>query len=316
MRPETEKLAAVLLSGGTDRTRLLKNAPMREYTSFRIGGPADLLLRTADEGEVKRALSAAKECSVPVTVIGNGSNLLVRDGGIRGLVLRLSGECAGIRVITEEPEAVCLSVPAGCSLSALAQETCRRGLAGLAPLSGIPGTLGGGAVMNAGAYGGELSQVVTAVRCIRPEDGTPVLYEKDALGFGYRRSAMAKDGVLVTRVSMRLPRGNPEDIRREMADLALRRREKQPLEFPSAGSAFKRPPGQFAAKLIDEAGLRGFSIGGAAVSEKHAGFIINRGGAIAADVLSLMEEVRRRVFDRTGIFLEPEIRILGEDSIA
>ena len=289
---------------------------MREFTSFRIGGPADLLLRTTDESEIVRALSAAKECGVPVTVIGNGSNLLFKDAGIRGLVLRVAGEGDGIAILSEDKESVRLSVPAGFSLSALAQEACRRGLAGLAPLSGIPGALGGGVIMNAGAYGGELSQIVTAVRAIRPDSGEIVSYEGDALGFSYRESAMEKDGVLVTRVFLRLPRGNPEDIRREMAELSARRREKQPLEYPSAGSAFRRPPGHFAAKLIDDAGLRGFSVGGAAVSDKHAGFVINRGGAAAKDVLALMEAVQKRVFDRTGIRLSPEIRILGEDKTA
>ena len=316
MHRNTEKLAAALLSAGTDPRRLLINAPMSEFTSFRIGGPADLLLRTADEEELKRALAAAKAFGVPVTVIGNGSNLLVRDGGIRGLVLRVAGENGDVTVLSEDAESVRLSVSAGVSLSALAQEACRRGLAGLAPLSGIPGALGGGAIMNAGAYGGELSQIVTAVRGIRPEAGETAIYEGDALGFGYRTSAMAGDGFLVTRVFLRLTPGSPEEIRREMAELSARRREKQPLEYPSAGSAFKRPPGHFAAKLIDEAGLRGLSAGGAAVSEKHAGFLINRGGATAHDVLALMAMVQERVFTRSGIRLTPEIRILGEDSIA
>ena len=316
MHRNAEKLAAALLSARTDPRRLLINAPMSEFTSFRIGGPADLLLRTADEEELKRALAAAKAYGVPVTVIGNGSNLLVRDGGIRGLVLRVAGENGDVTVLSEDADSVRLSVSAGASLSALAQEACRRGLSGLAPLSGIPGTLGGGAIMNAGAYGGELSQIVTAVRGIRPESGETALCEGEALGFGYRTSAMAGDGLLVTRVFLRLSPGDPEEIRREMAELSARRREKQPLEYPSAGSAFKRPPGHFAAKLIDEAGLRGLSAGGAAVSEKHAGFLINRGGATAKDVLTLMETVRERVFARSGIRLTPEIRILGEDSIA
>lgn len=315
MHPNTEKLAATLLSSGTNPHSLLMNAPMREFTSFRIGGPADLMLRTTDESELRQAIRVAAEYHVPITVIGNGSNLLVRDGGIRGLVLRIAGEGEGVAILSENAETVLLSVPAGFLLSSLAHEAWRRGLSGLAPLSGIPGTLGGGAIMNAGAYGGELSQVVTAVRTIRQEDGETILYEGNALGFSYRTSAMSEDGVLVTRVFICLTRGNPVEIHREMVEFSARRREKQPLEYPSAGSTFRRPPGYFAAKLIDEAGLRGYSVGGASVSEKHAGFIINHGGATAKDVLNLMAEVQKRVFDHSGVHLTPEIRILGEDSI-
>ena len=313
MSRQARFLAERLLSAGVDPRRLGENAPMREFTSFRIGGSADLLLRTAQGGEMALALTAAREAGVPVTVIGNGTNLLVRDGGIRGLVIRFSGEGDGVTLLEEEETAALCRVSAGHSLSALARQAGLWGLRGLAPLSGIPGTVGGGVIMNAGAYGGELSQVVTAVSALRREDGAPVSYAGDALGFGYRESAMARDGALVTEVTLRLPRGDPEEIRREMEDVAARRREKQPLEFPSAGSAFRRPPGHFAAKLIDEAGLRGYAVGGAAVSEKHAGFIINRGGATAKDVLTLMETVQSLVYQRAGVRLQPEIRVLGED---
>ena len=314
MQSKTEALARALFRRGIPAQRLLTGAPMRAFTSFRIGGPADLLLQTADGDEAAFAAAAAKEAGVPLTVVGNGSNLLVRDGGIRGLVLRISGEGAGIREEGVRGDGTDLAVPAGFSLTALAQQVCRMGLGGFAPLSGIPGTLGGGAVMNAGAYGGELSQLVTWVRGFHPADGRAFFWTGEEAGFGYRRSRMQDEGAVVTAVGLRLPPADPETVRQEMQTLAARRREKQPLDLPSAGSAFRRPPGAFAAKLIDEAGLRGLACGGAAVSEKHAGFIVNLGGATASDVLALMETVRARVFDRSGVLLEPEIRILGEDA--
>ena len=285
---------------------------MSSCTSFRIGGPADLLLDLRDEAQAAAALNAASALSLPVTIIGNGTNLLVRDGGIRGVVLRMAGQTADISVISSGSDGSALSVPAGVTLAQLASYACMHGLDGMVPLSGIPGALGGAVIMNAGAYGGETSQIVTDVSGIRM-DGTPFAYHKDEISFGYRRSSLSDEPLLVTRVSVFLPCGETEDIRSRMNDLSRQRREKQPLEYPSAGSTFKRPVGGFAAKLIDDCGLRGFSVGGAQVSEKHAGFVINRGGATAADVLSLMKIIQKRVSDASGILLEPEVRILGED---
>ena len=315
MSNSLEALRLALLRTGVPEARLRAGVPMSACTTFRIGGPADLLLDAASEQEVADALRLAREAGVPLTVIGNGSNLLVRDGGIRGLVLRLSTAFAAWRVLREDDGGCTIEAQAGVSLGALAQAAAQMGLCGLAPLSGIPGTLGGGVIMNAGAYGGELGDVVFYARGFSPVTGEPVEYTKDSLAFSYRASAPGRDGALLTCCRLRLARGpmDADALRKQMANLARQRREKQPLEYPSAGSAFKRPEGHFAAKLIDEAGLRGLAVGGAQVSEKHAGFIVNRGSATARDVLALMDEVRRRVLETSGVTLTPEIRILGED---
>lgn len=287
--------------------RLLKDAPMRDHTTMRVGGPADVLADAAGEDDVRAVLAACRACGAKLTVIGNGSNLLVRDGGIRGVVLRVGRHMADIRVQGEQIEA-----QAGATLSALAQAAARANLAGVAALSGIPGTLGGAAVMNAGAYGGEMSQVVQGV-CALDGKGRDVRLDAQALDYGYRRSALMGAGLIVTRVRMRLTPGDGAALLEEMAQLARRRREKQPLDWPSAGSTFKRPAQGYAAQLIDEAGLRGLRVGGAQVSQKHTGFIVNAGGATARDVLELMARVQQAVFERSGVRLEPEVRILGEE---
>lgn len=288
--------------------RLLRNAPLAPYTTFRIGGPADVLLDAASEQEVIIAIRTARAMGVPVTHIGSGSNLLIRDGGIRGLVVRIGGAMAQIEV-----DGACIRAQAGISLGALARAAADASLEGLEFASGIPGALGGAAAMNAGAYGGEMSQVITRVRALT-ESLEPIWLEKDALDFGYRHSVILDRALIVTQAELTLRPGSSTEILERMRDLAQRRREKQPLTYPSAGSTFKRPEGYFAAKLIDDAGLRGFSVGGAQVSEKHAGFVINTGGATAKDVLALMDEVRRIVFERFGVTLEAEVRILGEDA--
>lgn len=289
--------------------RIIPRAPMARYTTFRVGGEADVLVNIAAPEEVAVALRAAKRAGVPVTVIGNGSNLLVRDGGVRGLVLRMSGACGKI---SREENVV--TAQGGASMHAVAAFAQSEGLSGLAEIAGIPGTIGGGVIMNAGAYGGELAQTVTKVSAIALSDGKPLSFEGDALGFGYRRSAMMDAGVVVTGVTLALAPGDPETIRARMDELTRARREKQPLEYPSAGSTFKRPVGLFAAKLIDECGLRGLRVGDAQVSEKHAGFVVNVGRATASDILRLMDEVKARVFSDTGVLLEPEVRIIGEDA--
>ena len=288
--------------------RIIPRASMARYTTFRVGGPADVLVNIADPREIATALRAAKHAGVQSTIIGNGSNLLVRDGGIRGLVIRIAGECAGI---SREENTV--YAKAGISMSAASQFALNEGLSGLAEMAGIPGTIGGGVIMNAGAYGAELSQVVTRVNAVNISDGKPVVFEGSALGFSYRHSAMMDAGVIVTDVVMELTPGDPDVIRARMEECARARREKQPLNFPSAGSTFKRPTGFFAAKLIDDCGLRGLRVGDAQVSEKHAGFVINLGNATASDILTLMEEIKARVFSAYGVTLEPEVRILGED---
>ena len=303
-----DALIQALVAANFAPERIIPRAPMARYTTFRVGGPADVLVNIADPREIATALRAAKHAGVQATIIGNGSNLLVRDGGIRGLVIRIAGDCAGIR-----REGNTLYAKAGISMSAAAQFALSEGLSGLAEMAGIPGTLGGGVIMNAGAYGGELSQVVTRVDAVALSDGKPVSFEGAELGFSYRHSAMMDANVIVTNVVMELTPADPDAIRARMDECARARREKQPLNFPSAGSTFKRPTGLFAAKLIDDCGLRGLRIGDAQVSEKHAGFVVNLGSATAGDILALMEEIRSRVLNATGVTLEPEIRILGED---
>ena len=303
-----DALIQSLVAANFATERIIPRAPMARYTTFRVGGPADVLVNIADPREIATALRAAKHAGVKATIIGNGSNLLVRDGGIRGLVIRIAGDCADIR-----REGNLLYAKAGISMSAAAQFALSEGLSGLAEMSGIPGTLGGGVVMNAGAYGSELSQVVTRVNAVSIADGKPVTFEGADLDFSYRHSAMMDANVIVTDVVMQLTPGDPDAIRARMDECNRARREKQPLNFPSAGSTFKRPAGLFAAKLIDECGLRGLRVGDAQVSEKHAGFVVNLGHATASDILALMEEIKARVYEKAGVTLEPEVRILGED---
>lgn len=302
-------LITSLIRAGFDPERIIPGAPMAQYTTFRVGGPADVLVHIASEKEVAATLHAAQEAGVPVTVIGNGSNLLVRDGGIRGLVMHMG---QSFSAITRDGDTI--HAQAGATLAAVARFAQREGLDGLAELAGIPGTIGGGAIMNAGAYGGELCQTVTRVDAIATRDGGARRYEGAALGFSYRRSAMMDAGVIITGVTMQLRPGDPDAIAARIDELAKARREKQPLEYASAGSTFKRPTGLFAAKLIDDCGLRGLRVGDAQVSEKHTGFVVNLGGATASDILALMDEVKRSVFEKTGVMLEPEVRILGEDA--
>ncbi len=303
-----DALITALVQAGFPPERILPGAMLSRYTTFRVGGPADVLVQIASAEEIAVALRAARRAGVPVTVIGNGSNLLVRDGGIRGLVLRIASSFCDIR-----REGNSLRVQAGASIGAWAEAAQRVGLAGLAELSGIPGRVGGGVIMNAGAYGGELSQVVTEVSTLALSDLAPLSFAGEALRFSYRHSAMMDAGVIVTDVLLSLTPGDPEAIRERMESLSRTRREKQPLEYPSAGSTFKRPQGFFAAKLIDDCGLRGLRVGDAQVSTKHAGFVVNLGKATASDILSLMDAVRSRVLAATGVTLEPEVRILGED---
>ena len=303
-----DALIQALVAANFAPERIIPRAPMARYTTFRVGGPADVLVNIADPREVATALRAAKMAGVKATIIGNGSNLLVRDGGIRGLVIRIAGDCADIR-----REGNTIYAKAGVSMSAAAQFALNAGLSGLAEMAGIPGTLGGGVIMNAGAYGGELSQVVTRVDAVNLSDGKPVCFEGADLSFSYRHSAMMDAHVIVTDVVMELTPGDPDVIRARMDECNRARREKQPLNFPSAGSTFKRPAGLFAAKLIDDCGLRGLRIGDAQVSEKHAGFVVNLGHATAGEILALMDEIKARVLEQTGVTLEPEVRILGED---
>ena len=287
--------------------KLTERAPLSCCTSLRLGGPADLLAEPSSQEELQAVLTLAGETGTPVTVIGRGSNLLVRDSGVRGLVIRIAQRMRELSV-----EGCDLTAQAGASLSEAAALAQRNGLAGLAFASGIPGAVGGGAVMNAGAYGGELKDVVLWVEGIGP-DGAVFRRAGTEMGFGYRASRLQDEGGIVTRVGFRLRPGDPKEIAAEMAELNERRRARQPLELPSAGSTFKRPEGHFAGALIEGCGLKGFRLGGAQVSEKHAGFLVNVGGT-ARDFENLMNHVRRVVLEETGVALTPEVRVIGEEA--
>ena len=286
--------------------RVLENAPMSRYTTFRVGGPADVLFLPASVEELRTALAAAKAEGVPVCLIGNGSNLIVRDGGIRGLVIALGEPFSEVRV-----EGAQVWAQAGARLSAVAAAAQRAGLAGLEFASGIPGTLGGGCAMNAGAYGGELKDVLVWADVLL--DGELRRLSRDEMEMGYRSTMTLRRGATVLSACFELRQDDPEAIQERMRDLANRRREKQPLNLPSAGSTFKRPEGHFAGALIEQCGLKGCRIGGAQVSEKHAGFIVNVGDATAADILQLIAHVQAVVQAQTGVQLETEVRVLGEN---
>lgn len=285
--------------------RLRAQAPLREYTTMRVGGPADLLVAPASEEELLRALSLAREADLPVCVIGNGSNLLVSDNGFRGVVVHIGKDFAGIRL-----EGTALHAQAGALLSSLARTAAENALSGLAFAAGIPGSVGGAVCMNAGAYGGEISQVLTQARVY--DHGEVKTLSREQLDLGYRHSAVMENGWLVLSVEFSLQAGERAQIEDEMADLNRRRREKQPLQYPSCGSFFKRPQGYFAGALIEQAGLKGFSIGGAQVSALHAGFIINRDGATADDIYRLMRHVQNTVYAQSGVMLEPEVKLIGK----
>ena len=286
--------------------QIIPGAEMRDYTTLKLGGPVDWLALPASAEDVAGLFREAEKNRLPVTVIGHGSNLLVLDGGIRGLVIRMGRGMNRIRT-----EGNVLRAQAGAMMSAVAAEAADRGLTGLEFASGIPGTIGGGAVMNAGAYGGEMAQVISSVTGVLP-GGQFLTLNREQLAFGYRRSAIPEIGMTVTEVVFELTPGVPEAIRAKMGELNRQRAEKQPLDAHSAGSTFKRPEGAFAAALIDQCGLKGYRIGGAMVSTKHAGFLISDGGT-AKDFLELIRTVQRIVAERTGVSLEPEIRIIGEE---
>lgn len=283
---------------------ILREEPMARHTTFRVGGPARRMARPASAEEAAALLRLAESEGWPVLVVGNGSNLLAADGGIDVLVVH-TGKLAGVERAGERS----VRAGAGLSLARLAAFAQREGLGGLEFAHGIPGSLGGAVCMNAGAYGGEMGQVTAAVTAWMPGQGVRTL-TGEALGFGYRRSAFGDGRAVVLEAELALEPGDRAEIGARMEELGRRRREKQPLEFPSAGSTFKRPEGHFAGGLIDQCGLKGFRIGGAQVSEKHAGFVINAGGATCADVLALIGHIQKTVRERTGVELETEVKIL------
>ncbi len=281
--------------------------PMSSHTSFRVGGPASVFLTVPGEEELGKIFSYLDEHKLPYFILGNGSNLLVSDTGFAGVVVSLGESFGQVEVSGKE-----IKAGAAALLGKVARAAQEAGLAGLEFASGIPGSLGGGVVMNAGAYGGELSQVISRVRAM-DRQGRIFTLERDQLELGYRTSIFKKQPYIVLEVAMELKPGKAEDILWQMREYNRLRLEKQPLEYPSAGSTFKRPEGYFAGKLIMDAGLRGFSVGGAQVSEKHCGFVINKNKATARDIRCLMEEIQKRVEGRFGVRLEPEVIFLGED---
>ena len=289
-----------------ERFEVLQNADMRQYTTLKLGGTADWLAFPRSAAEIAELFAEAGAAGLPVTVIGHGSNVLVLDGGIRGLVIRIDKNMKNIR-----REGNRLTAAAGAMLGAVAGFAAENGLTGLEFASGIPGTVGGAVTMNAGAYGGEMKDVVVRVDGILP-DGTEMSLSGEEMRFGYRRSAVKDLNLIVTEVTMELAEGDPAVIRAKMSELNRQRAEKQPLDVPSAGSTFKRPEGFYAAALIDQCGLKGYSVGGAQVSMKHAGFLVNSGDS-SRDYLELVRTVQRIVRERAGVELEPEIRIIGEE---
>lgn len=279
---------------------------MRKHTTFRVGGPADFFVSVKSRDALLRVTSFLKENGISYFLLGNGSNLLVSDAGYRGVILQLSGDLAEISFDGE-----CVTAGAGVQLMRLAAQAAERGLSGMEFASGIPGTVGGAIVMNAGAYGGEMVQVVESADIFFPGEGIVTLANPD-LHFGYRHSVLKEKEGVVLSTALRLHFGEKETIIEKIAELKEQRREKQPLEYASAGSTFKRPEGAFAGKLIADAGLKGYAIGDACVSEKHAGFLVNKGNATAAEIRQLIREVQEKVQQTSGYLLEPEVIMLGD----
>ena len=280
--------------------------PMSRHTTFRIGGPADYFVTPHTKEEIRQVIRLCKEEEIPFAVLGNGSNLLVGDKGFRGVIIQLFKNFSDI-IIEEET----IYAQSGALLVRLANQAAEQGLTGLEFASGIPGTLGGAVVMNAGAYGGEMKDVILWSDVLT-EDGEFLRLSGEELELGYRTSVIQKKHYFVLGAALRLKKGDQNEIRSVMEELKEKRVSKQPVEYPSAGSTFKRPEGYFAGKLIMDTGLRGFSVGGAQVSEKHCGFVINKGGATAEEVQLLMKEVADRVEEKFGVRLEPEVKMLGE----
>lgn len=285
---------------------VLRDEPMKKHTTFRIGGPADYFVTVQSKDEIREILLLCKREQIPYYILGNGSNLLVGDKGYRGVVIQICKRMNEIR--TEENK---IYAQAGALLSKIAAQALSNSLTGFEFASGIPGTLGGAVMMNAGAYGGEMKHVLESADVLTPE-GEFLTLSLEELELGYRTSVVATKGYTVLGATIALEKGNPEEIKAYMDDLKGRRITKQPLEYASAGSTFKRPEGYFAGKLIQDSGLKGYSVGDAQISEKHSGFVINRGNASAKDVLALIEHVQEIVEEKFGVHLETEVKRIGE----
>ncbi len=295
------ELCAQMLEG----CKIMRNAPMKDYTSFRIGGPADLLLMPRSREELLKGLAAAKEANLPLVILGNGSNTLVSDKGIDGLVIRIGSDFSGI-----EYDGCVQKVLSGTLMCLAANDALDKGLMGLEWGTGIPGTVGGAVAMNAGAYGGEVKQVLSLVECYMDGEIKHIIPTEEDMGYRYSRFSAPGAVVLSAEFALSPDDGGAKERARIYCEC---RRLKQPLTYPSAGSTFKRPAGHFAGALIEQAGLKGLKVGGAEVSTLHAGFLINTGGATCNDVCTLMKKVQNEVYDRFGVTLEPEVKIIGRD---
>jgi len=286
--------------------QILYNEPMKNHTSFKLGGPADIFIEPDDRPELVKAIKDLREQGTPYYIIGNGSNLLVSDKGLKGAVVRIGEKFGNVSINND-----IITAESGVLLSTLSKMAAREGLTGMEFASGIPGSLGGAVTMNAGAYGGEMKDIVEWVEVL-DQDLNLKRLKNDEMKFMYRKSIIEPGKHIVLRCCIKLKKGNKDEIDNKMAELAEKRKSKQPLHLPSAGSTFKRPEGYFAGKLIEDAGLRGFSIGGAQVSTLHCGFVVNNGDATAKDVYDLIRHVQKTVFEKFNVMLEPEVKILGE----
>ncbi len=294
----------------TDPANVLINEQMKDHTTFKVGGCADVFVTPGNLKEATEIVRLLLIQKIPYTVIGNGSNIIVSDNGYRGCIICMGRGADDISVNGNR-----IVAGAGAMLSKVAKTALDSSLEGLEFASGIPGSVGGAVVMNAGAYGGEMKDVIRRVSLFDPENGETIEKTAAQMGFGYRTSIVKSHPYVVLEAEFELTEGNADSIREKMDDLAARRRDKQPLEYPSAGSTFKRPEGYFAAKLIEDSALKGLTVGGAQVSEKHSGFVINKGNATATDVLQLIRTIREKVYEKSGVMLEPEVVILGDEVI-
>ena len=289
-----------------DKERVLTDEPMKKHTTFRVGGNADYFVMPRTTEEVQKVIALCKNENLPYYILGNGSNLLVGDKGYRGVIIQIYKEMNEITV-----DGDCIRAQAGALLSKVGSVALEAELAGFEFAAGIPGAVGGAVVMNAGAYGGEMKDILASATVLT-EDGRILTLKNEELKLGYRTSIVAKKNYIVLEAVYHLQKGNKAEIRAKMDELKIQRVTKQPLEYASAGSTFKRPEGYFAGKLIQDAGLRGFQVGGAQVSEKHCGFVINKGDATAADIVELMRQVSEKVYQEFGVTLELEVKRLGE----
>lgn len=287
--------------------KILIDEPMKKHTSFKIGGPVDILVVPGNTEEILKSIKICKDQNIDYMIIGNGSNLLVKDKGIRGVIIKIADNFKNIEIDKDK-----IIVEAGALLSTISKKALKSSLSGFEFAGGIPGTIGGAVTMNAGAYGGEMKDVVEMVKCI-DKDGNVINLSNEDMHFAYRKSRVEEEHLIVLEVVLKLKKSSYDEIKIEMDQLNKKRTTKQPINLPSGGSTFKRPTGYYAAKLIEDAGLKGTKYGDAQVSDKHAGFIVNLGGATSHDVLSLVSLVKNTVVDKFGVELETEVKIIGED---